>query len=186
MLLGVDYWLFVCIFFHFALSVHLFLSPSFRFYVLLQGEGVLEVQQPAPAGGAGLPPLHPQRLPGLRADARGPRALASRRRRLGRCDRAGRRGQHGEGHSHRRSVRAGAVPAGAGLHGGAVQAEGHAAPHTVLQTLHAGMGLKRWTERGNESGQQPSLLQKNGGRLTLDSFNKTHGLASSSWGWGVF
>lgn len=136
------------------------LPLCFRFYVLLQGEGVLEVQQPAPAGGAGLPSLHPQRLPGLRADAHGPRPLAGRRRQLGRCDRAGQRGQHGEGRRHRHSLRAGAVPAGSGLHGGAVQKERHAAPHTVLQTLHAGMGLKRRAASRAKSDYGPRYEKK--------------------------
>lgn len=126
----------------------------FRVHLLLQGEGVLEVQQPVPPCGTGLPPIHPQGLHGLRPEAHRPRPPAGRRRQLGRGDRAGQRGEHGEGHRHRHPMRAGAVPAGAGLHCGTVQEEGYAAPHTVLQTLHAGMGLKHGREGVERVGEE--------------------------------
>lgn len=38
-------------------------------------------------------------------------------------------------------MRSGSVSTHPGVHGGAVQKEGHAEAHTVLQTLHAGVGL---------------------------------------------
>ncbi|CAF98825.1 unnamed protein product, partial [Tetraodon nigroviridis] len=52
-----------------------------------------------------VPPLHPQRLHGLRAEAHRPRPAAGRRRRHGRGDRAGQRGEHDEGGGHRHPLR---------------------------------------------------------------------------------
>ena len=124
--------------------------PS-RLYLLLQGEGVLEVQQPAAARGAGLPEVHPAGLHGLRRSARRPRlGLESsraggaplRQRRRGRGDQTGQHRGHGESSGHRHPLRAGAVHDGPPLHGFPVQEEEHSAPHTVLQALHAGVGLR--------------------------------------------
>ena len=66
----------------------------------------------------------------------------ARRRHLERGDRAGQHDGHGAGHGRRGALRAAAVPAGAGVHGGAVQEERHASPHTVLQALHARVGVR--------------------------------------------
>lgn len=156
----------------------LFLISSLRIHLFLQGEGVLEVQQPVPQSGAGLPALHPQGLHGLRADAHRPRPAAGRRRQLGRGDRAGQRGEHGEGHRHRHPLRAGTVPAGVDLHCGAVQEEGYATPHTVLQTLHAGMGLKhrkearRWGGTRHRGEQDGGPHFHRGGQWALDNFHE--------------
>lgn len=54
-----------------------------RFHLLLQGQRVLEVQQPQAAGGARLPSLHPQRLHGMRPHAHRSRYAADGGRRCG-------------------------------------------------------------------------------------------------------
>lgn len=122
-----------------------------RIHLLLQREGILEVQQPAAARGAWLPEVHPQGLHGLRRASRRPRVglepaggrgAPLRQRQRGRGDAAGHGGGHGEGRGHRHPLRAGAVHDGPPLHRVPVPEEEHAAPHTVLQALHAGVGVR--------------------------------------------
>uniref|UniRef100_A0A3P8XAF1 Peptidase metallopeptidase domain-containing protein n=1 Tax=Esox lucius TaxID=8010 RepID=A0A3P8XAF1_ESOLU len=121
-----------------------------QFHILLQGEGVLEVQQPAVASRAWLPPLHSEGLHGLRPDPDRPRASAHGGR--GHSHRAGQRGQHGEGHRHCHPVHPGPLSHRPGLRRVPVQKEGNAQTHTVLQTLHAGVGVM--TGEGHRGGPQ--------------------------------
>lgn len=125
--------------------------PPCRLHLLLQGEGVLEVQQPAASRGAWLPEVHPEGLHGLRRPTCRPRlglepsgggGAPLRQRRRGRRHQTGQRGGHGEGSGHRHPLCPGAVHDGPPLHGFPVQEEEHTAPHTVLQALHAGVGLR--------------------------------------------
>lgn len=125
--------------------------PRSRLYLLLQGEGVLEVQQSATSRGARLPEVHPEGLHGLRRPACWPRLgleppggggtpLRQRRRRC--RDQTGQHRGHGESSGHRNPLCTGTVHDGPPLHCIPVQEEEHTAPHTVLQALHAGVGLR--------------------------------------------
>jgi len=126
------------------------LSARSRLHLLLQGEGVLEVQQPDASRGARLPEVHPEGLHGLRRSTRrsrlgleppGGRGTPLRQRRRGRRHQIGQHGGHGESRGHRYPLRPGPVHDGPPLHRFPVQEEEHTAPHTVLQALHAGVGL---------------------------------------------
>ncbi len=123
-----------------------------RIHILLQGEGVLEVQQPEAESGARLPKVYSAWFHGLR--------WLTCRLRLGLEPSTGRRTatiwqwwrwyrtQAGEqwwsreSGGHRHPLRPGPVHDGSALHRVPLQEEGYAAPHTVLQAIHAGVGLR--------------------------------------------
>lgn len=131
------------------------LPSSLRIHILLQGEGVLEVQQPAAESGARLPQVYLAGFYGLRRFAHRPRLgleLPTRRGTASIWPRwwrwyraeAGEQRWSGESGGHCHPLCPGPVHDGVALHRVPLQEEGHAAPHTVLQEIHAGVGLRNW------------------------------------------
>lgn len=125
--------------------------PSHRLYLFLQGQRVLEVQQPAASCGARLPQVNSEGLHGLRwpacrpqlgLESPGGRGGPLRHRRRGRRHETRQCREHGESRGHCHPLRSGAVHDGPPLHRFPVQEEEHSTAHTVLQALHAGVGLR--------------------------------------------